>query len=241
MTPLRHCAVLAYHKVGAPSPPGWETWFYVPEQIFVEHLKCIRNSGWTPIDVGTFVAGLGRPDLLPPRSVLITFDDGYLSVLRVAMPLLTQAGYPAVMFVPTQYIGTTNAFDEGNEPTEAICSWEQLRQLEAADISVESHGVSHTSLSTLDETEREQEFFASKQMLEKGMGKKVRLFSYPYGESGPVPAVAAASLRSHGYRAAFLYGGGIMAIPASLPFLLPRIAMGPDTDLRNILQVPSNA
>ena len=193
MTPPRHCAVLAYHKVGAPSPGAWETWFYIPEQIFVEHLKCIHESGWTPIDVGTFVAGLERPDSLPPRSVLITFDDGYVSVLRVAMPLLAQAGYPAAMFVPTQYIGTTNAFDEGNEPSEAICSWEQLRRLDAGNISVESHGVSHTRLSALEGTEREDEFIASKQALEKGLGKQVMLFSYPYGDSGSVPAAAAAS------------------------------------------------
>jgi peptidoglycan/xylan/chitin deacetylase (PgdA/CDA1 family) len=238
MAPLRHCAILAYHKVGAPSPGAWETWFYVPELVFVEHLRCIRESGWTPIDARSFVAGLERPECLPPRSVLITFDDGYVSVLRVAMPLLAQADYPAVMFVPTQYVGSTNVFDNGNEPSEPICSWQELRELEAGGISVQSHGLSHTRLSTLPASERDREISASKEALERGLGKQVMLFSYPYGDSGSVADATAASLRRLGYRAAFLYGGGTATIPTPQPFLLPRIAVGPDADLRQILNRP---
>jgi peptidoglycan/xylan/chitin deacetylase (PgdA/CDA1 family) len=231
----RQIAILAYHKVGAPSRGAWETWFYVPEAVFREHLRCIRDSGWTPIDAASFVAGLERPERLPKRSVLITFDDGYVSVLRVALPLLAEAGYPAVMFIPTQYIGRTNVFDQGAEPSEPICSWKELRKLEAGGISVESHGASHTRLSTLSADARDQELLTSKHVLQNALNKQVMLFSYPYGDSGSEPGAAAAALRGQGYRAAFLYAGNPVSIPTSQPFLLPRIAVGPDTNLRAIL------
>jgi peptidoglycan/xylan/chitin deacetylase (PgdA/CDA1 family) len=231
----RQIAILAYHKVGAPSRGAWETWFYVPEAVFGEHLKCIRDSGWTPIDVTRFVAGLECPERLPVRSVLITFDDGYISVLRVALPLLAAAGYPAVMFVPTQYIGTTNLFDHSVEPSEPICSWQELRELEAGGISVESHGASHTPLSTLSAEARDEELLTSKQLLQNALNKQVLLFSYPYGDSGCHHEATAAALRSHGYRAAFLYAGRPAIVPSAQPFLLPRIAVGPDTDLQAIL------
>lgn len=228
-------AILAYHKIGAPSRGAWETWFYVPEGVFREHLRCIRDSGWTPIDAASLVAGLEAPERLPSRAALITFDDGYVSVLRVAMPLLAEAGYPAVMFVPTQYVGTTNLFDDSVEPSEPICSWQELRELEAGGISVESHGVSHTSLSALWPEARDEEIATSKRALDNGLDKQVLLFSYPYGDSGSHHEATAAALRSYGYRAAFLYAGNPVSIPTSQPFLLPRIAVGPDTNLRAIL------
>jgi peptidoglycan/xylan/chitin deacetylase (PgdA/CDA1 family) len=235
METLRQIAILAYHKVGAPSHGAWETWFYVSESIFKAHLSCIREAAWTPIDALDFVAGLECPERLPERSVLITFDDGYVSVLRTAMPLLAEAGYPAVMFIPTKYIGNTNIFDDGVEPSEPICSWEELRKLQAGGISVQSHGASHTRLSTLSAEERDQEIATSRQVLENGLDKQVLLFSYPYGDCGSDPDASAASLRCHGYRAAFLYEGGVATVPAPQPFLLPRIPVGPDTNLRSIL------
>ena len=232
----RHCAVLAYHKIGTPSPGAWETWFYVPERVFGEHLRCIDRSGWTPIDGRAFVDGLAHPERLPQRSLLITFDDGYSSVLRVAAPLLARAGFPAVMFVPVLYVGSTNVFDEGIEPTEPLCSWDELRELESSGVSIESHGYSHARLSIMNASDWDPEFCAPKRMLEEQLGKRVTLFSYPYGDRGTDAGATSLRLKDCGYHAAFLYGGGIAPIPGSNPFLLPRIPIGPDTDLRQILK-----
>ena len=50
-------------------------------------------------------------------------------MLEVALPILKRFDAPAVMFVPTDYIGRRNTFDAGVEPDEAICDWEDLRAL----------------------------------------------------------------------------------------------------------------
>ena len=133
-------AILGYHKVGAPSAGAWETWYYVPEPTFVAQLSYLRDNGWSVIDVATFLRGLRAPAGLPPRAALITFDDGYRSVLEVALPCLLRFGYPAVHFVPTDFIGGRNRFDGGAEPEEPICDWDELRELERQGVSVQRTG-----------------------------------------------------------------------------------------------------
>ena len=136
----RTLAILGFHKIG-PAPGGWETWFYVPQATFVGYLDYLKEDGWQVLDVAAFLRGLAEPDSLPQRAALITFDDGYRSILDHGLPELRRFGYPAVMFVPTAFIGGHNNFDADNEPEEAICGWKELRELERCGVSVQSHGV----------------------------------------------------------------------------------------------------
>ena len=229
-------AILGYHKIGEPSPGGWETWFYIPEATFIGQLRALRQDGCEVIDLATCLAGLAAPDALPERAALLTFDDGYRSMRDVALPCLRPFGYPAVLFVPTDFIGGRNTFDAGNEPDEPICGWDDLRELDRWGVSVQSHGVSHRPFSDLEPAEREAELLRSRAALEAGLGKPVEVFAYPYGDAGRDAAAVEALLQRTGYRAACLYGGGPISLPAADPYRLARVAMGPDTDLRAALR-----
>jgi len=234
----RSLAILSFHKIGAPSDPEWEKWFYIPENIFREQMETLRRHHWRVIGIDDFLRGLSDPDSLPDRSALLTFDDGYQSTLTVALPCLQRFGYPAVVFVPTVYIGGTNSFDLDNEPPEAICTWDELRRLEAGGVSVQSHGVTHRSFSELSPAERREEAERSKAVLEQGLQTTVSTFAFPFGDGGDPDAVSP-MLVDAGYRAAFLYGASDPYIPIHLPIgeahRLDRVAMGPDTDLDAIL------
>jgi peptidoglycan/xylan/chitin deacetylase (PgdA/CDA1 family) len=230
----RTLAILGFHKLG-PAPGGWETWFYIPQATFVGYLNYLKADGWQVLDVNAFLRGLADPDSLPERAALITFDDGYRSFLDSGLPALRAFGFPAVMFVPTAFIGGHNDFDADNEPGEAICGWEHLRELERCGVSVQSHSVSHRAFSELNPTEQEQELLRSKAALEDGLGKPVEVFSYPYGECGPEPVAARKVVERAGYRAACLYGGRPQRMPVADPYRLARVAMGPDTDLPRCL------
>jgi peptidoglycan/xylan/chitin deacetylase (PgdA/CDA1 family) len=230
----RTLAILGFHKIG-PAPGGWETWFYIPQATFVGYLEYLKEDGWQVLDVAAFLRGLAEPDSLPERAALITFDDGYRSILDHGLPELRLFGYPAVMFVPTAFIGGHNDFDADNEPQEAICGWQELREVERCGVSVQSHGVSHRALSDLNPAEQEQELLRSKAALEDGLGKPVEVFSYPYGDCGPEPGAARRVLERTGYRAACLYGGGPYRVPVADPYRLARLAVGPDTDLPRCL------
>jgi peptidoglycan/xylan/chitin deacetylase (PgdA/CDA1 family) len=226
----RTIAILGYHKIG-PWPGDWETWYYVPDETFAGHLRTLREGGWRFLDVLTFLRGLEEPDSLPERSALVTFDDGYRSLLSHGLPTLRRFDCPAVVFVPTDYLGGTNAFDRDEEPEEAICSAEDLRQLRRQGVSIQSHGVTHRAFSDLGPAEQEQEVYRSKEMLEGAAGGPVELFAFPYGDGGRDEEGVTSLLRGAGYRAACLYGGGLQSVPADNPFRLARITMGPDTDL----------
>ncbi len=240
----RTLAILGFHKIGEPPPDGWETWFYIPEETFVEQLSYLREDGWQVIDLATFLEGLAAPNSLPGRVALLTFDDGYRSMRTVALPWLLRFGYPAVLFVPTDFIGARNTFDAA-EPEEALCGWDDLVELDRQGISVQSHGASHQAFSDLAPAEQEGELRRSKAALEAGLGKRVEVFSYPYGDDGvssyPYGDDVASSqvlrrvqetLKRAGYRAACLYGGGPIGLPATDPYRLTRLAVGPDTDLQ---------
>ena len=228
---MRRVAILGYHKVGRPPPGGWETWFYVPEAAFAKQLAALRDGGWQPVDLATFLRGLSEPERLPERAALITFDDGYGSVREVALPWLERLGYPAVLFMPTDFVGRTNLFDLESEPEEPLCDWDDLRELVRRGVAVESHGASHRTFSELTPSERAVELEGSKAALEAELDRPVQLFAYPYGDD----AGAAPQVREAGYRAAFGYGGGAISLPPGDAYRLERLAMGPDTDLRTAL------
>src|SRR6476469_195723 len=122
----RPLAILGFHKVGKPSPGSWESWYYISQEAFLNNLKCLRDNDWHVIDAASFLRGLDDPDSLPDRAALLTFDVGYHSVFTVALPCLQEFGYPAISFVPTDFIGGTNTFDNGMEPEEAISGWDAL-------------------------------------------------------------------------------------------------------------------
>ena len=224
-------AILSYHKIGPPGPGAWPTWFHVSEPAFAAHLGFLEEEGWRVLDVPTALAALAEPT--SGRAVLITFDDGYRSVLQHAAPLLAERDYPAVAFVPTGFVGKRSDWDaETHEPPEPICTWDELRMLQALGVSVQSHGVTHHALSQLEPGELEDETAGSKARLESELGTPVELFSFPYGDPGE-DDVRAALVRA-GYRGACLYGGGVACQPVD-PFALPRIAIGADTDLQAAL------
>jgi len=228
-------AILGYHKIGNPPPGCRSSWFYISESVFVSHLDHLRENGWRVISVAEFLRGLAAQESLPSQAALLTFDDGYRSNLQVAVPWLQRFGYPSVMFVPTQFIGGQNEFDDGYEPRESICDWDDLRQLEHMGCSIQSHSVSHKSLSWLNPEELEQELVESKAVLETGLRKSVQIFAYPCGDEGADAKRTIEVLRRAGYLAACLYGGGPNLVPVADSYRLTRLAMGPDTDLRSLL------
>jgi peptidoglycan/xylan/chitin deacetylase (PgdA/CDA1 family) len=141
------------------------------------------------------------------------------------------------VFVPTAFVGGVNAFDQGVEPEERICSWQELRALQSGNVSVQAHGVDHRAFSALAERALRDELAGAKSAIEAALGSTVEVYAYPYGDAGErertAPLVAEA-----GYRAAFLYGGGPLSldVPLADRYAIPRLAMGPDSDLRAMLE-----
>ena len=117
--------------------------------------------------------------------VAVTFDDGFVSVLENAVPVLEKYDLPSAIFLPA---GNLN--QPPNWPLEETCadaaervmSAEQIKELNSDTCRILSHTVSHTALTKLDDSRLEHELTSSKQDLEAILGCEVNAVSYPYGD-----------------------------------------------------------
>lgn len=201
--------VLMYHDVtDRPS-----VYFDVPTGTFRRHLEQLREAGARPISLAQLHNHLAAGASLPPRAVLLTFDDGYLGQLRFAYPLLKRFGFPAAFFVHTAVIGRRTGKDH--------MTWAQLQALDREGlVTIESHTVSHPEdLRLCSDAALERELRESKRLLEEKLGRPVRFLAYPVGNADGRVARAA---RAAGYELAFTMGPGWAASPADA-FFVPRL------------------
>ena len=109
----RGLVILAYHRI--LDVLDEDTFASDPELVsasvsgFRRQLEFVRRY-WSPISLSAAVDAIGRHQVLPPRSVAITFDDGHFDNYTHAFPALRELRIPATIFLSTQYIGTNEHF-----------------------------------------------------------------------------------------------------------------------------------
>ena len=123
-------------------------------------------------------------DLKGIHHVVVTFDDGFVSVIENAIPELTARQIPCTIFVPTGSLGKHPTWvNEQSHPfyKENVISANQLKSLDRELISIGSHCVTHLSLLLLDEQTVRKELSESRKALELIMRQDIRLLSFPHG------------------------------------------------------------
>jgi peptidoglycan/xylan/chitin deacetylase (PgdA/CDA1 family) len=200
----RRLRVLMYHKVNdLPGNP-----LSVPVGVFDEQMAQLRELGYTVVALRDVVDYYAKASELPPRSVLITFDDGYRDNLEHAAPVLERYGYPAVLFVPIAYLDDALPLPHEERlaargVVNSTLDWGELAELEAAGVRIESHGISHRALADLALDEAAREIVLSKLRLEDRLGRPVRSFAYVKGSEAHYKPVHLSLLRQAGYDVAF--------------------------------------
>jgi glycosyltransferase involved in cell wall biosynthesis len=175
--------------------------YVISRRAFDRQLRLLRALRYRVLDFAELTRMLGAGEPPPPRSVVLTIDDGYADNLTVALPLLTRHHTPATIFLVSQRLGGVNDWTpEGAVAKRPLLSAEQARQLAAApEVSIGAHTRTHPAVTTLDGEQLATEIGDSRQDLEALLGEPVPTFAYPYGKFGP-DSVAAAS--AAGYDAA---------------------------------------
>ena len=102
----RRALILLYHRIATPGSDPWA--LSVAPARFAEHLEVLREYA-SPIPLGRLARDL-REGSVPDRSVVVTFDDGYVDNLHVAKPLLVRHNVPATVFVPSGTIGSEREY-----------------------------------------------------------------------------------------------------------------------------------
>ena len=171
--------ILAYHRFGDKDGK-----MVVSPEAFAAQLKYLADNDYRVIRLADLVEFLAGKRSLPRRAVVITADDGYASVYRHAFPLLKQYGFPATIFVYTDFIGASDAL-----------TWAQMQEMIATGlVDIESHSKSHESLVAMLPGESERgyrsrigkELTAGRDLLQRKLGVSISIFAYPYGDANAV-------------------------------------------------------
>jgi glycosyltransferase involved in cell wall biosynthesis/peptidoglycan/xylan/chitin deacetylase (PgdA/CDA1 family) len=210
--------VLAYHAVADLGDDPLRE-YAVPAGALAEQLDDLARRGWTFVDLGALLRALAGEEALPPRSLLVTFDDAYADLLESGLPVLERRRIPAVVFAVAGSVGGTNEWRREGAKELRLLDAEGLREVAARGVEVGSHCMTHRQLPQAPAEELERELRGSAEALQ-GLGlPRPRALAYPHGEwSHEVAAAAFAA----GYEAAFSVDPG-RAERAGNRFALPRI------------------
>ncbi len=201
---MRALRVLMYHKVNdRPGNP-----LSMPTSLFEAQMGHLRDAGYSVVPLDAVVEHVRGVRSLPPKAVLVTFDDGYLDNLENAVPILQRYGYPAVVFVPIGYLdGRRPLPHEERLAVQGIVNptlaWDDLHELERSGVRVESHGIGHRPLADLELDEAAREITLSKLRLEQRLGRPVEAFAYVKGSEAHYRPVHVSLIRQAGYEVAF--------------------------------------
>jgi len=166
--------ILLYHWIAiSPSDgPNYTSPYYVKPEVFEEEMKLLHDWEYTTITIDVLLEAIKEGAELPPRPVLITFDDGHLNNYTTAFPIMQRYGFTGVLYIVGNYLGA-----------EEYMNADQIREMAAAGWEVGSHSMSHANLIMLEPQRQRYEVVESKELLEKALGLPVKTIAYPFGTS----------------------------------------------------------
>jgi peptidoglycan/xylan/chitin deacetylase (PgdA/CDA1 family) len=216
------------------APPGLYTLCYhhVPERHragFAAQIAYLKRHGrFVGADEALTLLESGA--VCAERHFLVTFDDGYADNVEVALPVLREAGVPAILFLVSDWLDAPPASPPGPYVDRGlVAAW-----LDAG-MEIGSHSLSHSSLAGLDDAAAGRELAASRAALAAVAGRPIRHFACPWGVAvrdyrpGRDPALAVAS----GYASFFTTRRGVATGRQDLP-ALPRHVLEPEWPLHEL-------
>ncbi|MEM7040993.1 MAG: polysaccharide deacetylase family protein, partial [Bacteroidota bacterium] len=220
--------ILMYHNIG-PAPAANT----VAIDAFAAQMAHLADpaSGYAVQDFAAYTAQLdGRQR--QRKALTVTFDDAYIHVAAMALPVLEQHQIPVTVFVPVGHVGGHNAWDTAQGAAEIrIMDWAALRELAGHPlVTLGVHSWSHPSMGQLPEADLGREIGEAKAELEQQIGGEAAFFAYPYGQLKDVGSVVAKAVQAAGFQAACttIWGGDN---GEAQRFLLRRLDITPEDSL----------
>ena len=159
--------ILLYHHIGF-SLQG-DNVYYVAPDLFDKQMNLLYQWGYRTISVEMLAKALTEGAELPPKPILLTFDDGSETIYQNALPIMQRYDFTGTAYIVYNYIGTSN-----------YMTADQIRALYVAGWEVGSHSLSHSDL-TMHPDRQMDEIVGSRRRLESLLGIPVMSFAYPFG------------------------------------------------------------
>lgn len=176
--PDRHVTIITYHAIDERKSV-----ISVKPSQFCRQMRLLKKQGIRGINLAMALDSPEQADEPRGSSVVLTFDDGYLSVLQDALPVMKTLGFTGTVFIPTNFVGLSGkqAQSQNADINRDMMDWNHLEELADAGFEVAAHAKSHPDLTRLTPDQLEDEIGASKQCLENHLHQPVLSLAYPYG------------------------------------------------------------
>lgn len=178
------CPILLYHRVEDLDTPSR---YAIPLADFAAQMQALHEWGFTVIPISLLEQAINQGAALPPRPVVITFDDGYQSVYDHAFPIMRQYGFPGVNYIIAEALSG-----------EGRMTRLELQEMAASGWEVGSHSLSHLNLQNFPDQTWVQAS-QSRQYLLDELDLPVDTFAYPYGAAD---GFTMEKVSQYGYKAA---------------------------------------
>ena len=167
--------ILCYHRFGVKSSK-----LNVTPAAFEQQMDWLARNGYTVVTFARLARFLEGKEALPAKSVVITIDDGYRSTYEIAYPILKKFGYPATVFLYTDFVGASDAM-----------TWAQMKEMTASGlVAIQPHSKSHANLTQrlANETDAryreriKREVDTPVTVIRDRLSEPSYTFAYPYGD-----------------------------------------------------------
>ena len=170
-----HIITLMLHEISETNFTGVD----LPISKFEELCQIVSDNGFKFCSAEQHFSSLDKSKLF-----ICSFDDGYKSVLEFGLPILSRFNFTATVFVCTNHIGQTNAWNLKDKTNRQHMTMEELHLLKNQGWEIGSHGTNHISFNRLSEEEILSNLTESKNVLSSQFGN-INSFAYPYGDTSP--------------------------------------------------------
>jgi peptidoglycan/xylan/chitin deacetylase (PgdA/CDA1 family) len=216
--------ILIYHVIAAPPSGAPFPGLYVEPAEFAEQMQALKRAGWHAVTLDQVEAywrrgvplGAGKP-------IVISFDNGYNSQFTQALPVLRRLGW----------VGDENIQLTGLPPSQGGLGPEQVRGLLAAGWELDTQGISHADLITLDAEQLHYQVAVARQILQRRYHVPVNWFCYP---SGDYDRTVVAAVEAAGFTGATTVVPG-WAHPSDDPYSLHRVRVLGGTTANELLEL----
>lgn len=218
--------ILMYHYLSAPpaNASAVRRDLSVSPERFRGHLQALRAAGYETISLRELLLALQTGYPLPPRPIIITFDDGYRDNYTQAFPILKQEGMRATFFVVTRTL---------DDRRPEYLSWGMVMEMHQAGMEFGSHSYEHVALAGQPDAYLVYQLLGSREALEARLNEPVRFFCYP---AGSYDARTMQVLHDAHYWGAVTVNYGVNQRSAA-PFEIERIRVRGSYDAERLLAV----
>jgi len=167
--------ILCYHRFGTKTSK-----LNVTPAAFEQQMEWLARNGYTVVTLARLARFLDGKEALPAKSVAITIDDGYRSSYEIAYPILRKYGFPATVFLYTDFVGASDAM-----------TWAQMKDMTSSGlVTIQPHSKSHANLTQRlpNETDARyrdrirREVDAPVTVIKERLSEPIFAFAYPYGD-----------------------------------------------------------